>query len=83
MPPSERGTERLELDIETDLGAESVESYGELRRGSMGGDAAAALNSMTGCMRRLHTDMGGDMGVPTLDVGGDCIRGGRASSSGV
>ena len=53
----------------------------------MGGDAVvaavAALKSMTGCMRRLHNEIGGDMGVPTVEVGGDCIRGGRASSSGV
>lgn len=48
----------------------------------MGGEAAA-VKSITGCMRRLHNDTGGDMGVPTADVGGDCIRGGRASSSGV
>lgn len=41
MPPSERGTDRLELDMETDRCIRSEESYGEFRRGSIGGDAAA------------------------------------------
>jgi hypothetical protein len=39
--------------------------------------------SMIGWIRRLHNDAGGEIGVPTADVGGDCIKGGRASNSGV
>lgn len=83
-PPSERGGDRRELAIELDRGRKSAEgSYGELRRGSIGGGVADDEKSMMGCMRRLHRDAGGDMGVPTADVGADCINGGKASSSGV
>jgi hypothetical protein len=36
-----------------------------------------------GYIRRLQSVAGGEMGVPTVDVGADCINDGRASSSGV
>lgn len=83
MLTSERGGDRRELDIETERCMWSAESYGELRRGSMGGDAVEAGNSITGCILRLHNDRGGESGVPTTDAGGDCISGGRLSRSGV
>jgi hypothetical protein len=38
---------------------------------------------MMGCMRRLQSDAGGEMGVAAFEVGADCIRGGKASNSGV
>lgn len=60
-----------------------VESNGDVRRGSIGGGVIARDQSMIGWMRRLHRDAGGEMGVLTVDVGGDCISGGSASSSGV
>ena len=60
-----------------------VESNGDVRRGSIGGGVIAPDQSIIGWMRRLHSDAGGEMGVLTVDVGGDCISSGRASSSGV
>ena len=61
----------------------SAVSYGELRRGSIGGEAVEAVKSIMGCMRRLHNDRGGERGVPTTEAGGDCMSGGNASRSGV
>jgi hypothetical protein len=49
----------------------------------MGGGVIVPDQSMIGWTRRLHKEAGGEMGVLTVDVGGDCIRGGKASSSGV
>lgn len=83
MLTSERGGDRRELDIETERCMWSAESYGELRRGSIGGEAVEAVKSITGCMRRLHNERGGERGVPTTEAGGDCISGGKASRSGV
>lgn len=61
----------------------AVESKGDVRRGSIGGGVMAPDQSMIGWLRRLHNEAGGEMGVLTVDVGGDCIRDGSASSSGV
>lgn len=70
--------------MEHDRGMYSaVASKGDVRRGSIGGGVMASDQSMIGWVRRLHNEAGGEMGVFTVDVGGDCIRGGRASSSGV
>jgi hypothetical protein len=82
MPLSDRGSERLELAIETERCMWSAESYGELRRGSIGGEAVV-VKSIAGCMRRLHSESGGESGVPTTEAGGDCMSGGNASRSGV
>lgn len=60
-----------------------VESSGDVRRGSIGGGVMVPDQSIIGLMRRLHNEAGGEMGVFTVEVGGDCMRGGRASSSGV
>jgi hypothetical protein len=38
---------------------------------------------MIGCMRRLQSEAGGEIGVAAFEVGADCIRGGNASNSGV
>ena len=80
----DRGGDCRELGIEQDRGVYSaVEANGDVRRGSIGGGVMAPDQSMIGWMRRLHNEAGGEMGVLTVDVGGDCIRGGSASSSGV
>jgi hypothetical protein len=81
---SERGGDLRELDIEHGRGIYSaVESNGDVRRGSIGGGVMAPDQSIIGWMRREHNEAGGEMGVLTVDVGGDCMRGGSASSSGV
>lgn len=78
------GGDCRELDIEHDRGMESeAASKGVVRRGSIGGGVIEPDQSMIGWIRRLHNEAGGEMGVLTAEVGGDCISGGRASSSGV
>ena len=82
--PLDLGGDFRELDIEQYRGMYSeVESNGDVRRGSIGGGVMEPDQSIIGCMRRLHNDAGGEIGVLAADVGGDCMRGGNASSSGV
>lgn len=37
----------------------------------MGGGVEEVEYSTIGWMRRLHRDAGGEIGVPTVDIGGD------------
>ena len=49
----------------------------------MDGDVEEGAESVIECLRPLHSDKGGDNGVPLVDAGADCIRDGKASVSGV
>lgn len=60
----------------------SLESYDEVNRGSIGGGDAVGY-SMKEFIRRLQSVARVEPGVPTVDVGGDCISDGTGSSSGV
>lgn len=71
---SERGGDCRELDNELVRDRYSGnELNDEVRHGSIGRgcDVDVCEKSMIGCMRLVHSDAGGEIGVPTAEVGGD------------